>query len=123
MTAGRRGTSFDDLVDQALDSLPEGIARAMQNVAIVVEDEPPAYVLEELDDDSVLFGFYHGVPLTERGDYNQVLPDKISIFRGPIERECDTPDEIREEVRRTVIHEIAHHFGIDEDRLDELGWA
>ena len=71
-----------------------------------------------------LFGLYHGIPLTKRGGhYEGVLPDRISIYKGPIERFARTPERIKEQVRVTVVHEIAHHFGIDDDRLDELGWG
>jgi predicted Zn-dependent protease with MMP-like domain len=102
----------------------------LDNIEIVIEDEPTA---EQLgaggasaggEDGSELFGLYEGTPLTARGsDYSLVLPDKITIFQRPIERSCATPEEIAEEVRITVIHELAHHFGIEEDRIAELGWA
>jgi predicted Zn-dependent protease with MMP-like domain len=115
--------TFEDLVAEALDSLPDEIARAMQNVEVVVEDEPPAEMLEGLPRGATLLGLYHGVPLTNRERYDRALPDKISIYRGPIERLARTPERIREQVRRTVIHEVAHHFGIDEARLHELGWS
>jgi predicted Zn-dependent protease with MMP-like domain len=115
---------FEDLVRQALDSLPADIARAMDNVEVVVEDEPPEELLRELSRGETLLGHYHGVPLTNRGpgSYFGALPDCISIYRGPIERIARSPAAVRDEVRRTVIHEIGHHFGIDDDRLDELGW-
>ena len=109
---------FDEQVRAALDSLPPHIAAALENVAVVVEDEHP--------EDPDLFGLYHGVPLTERGSesYAGVLPDKISIYRIPLEEEFgDDPTVLEEEIRITVVHEIAHHFGIDEGRLSELGWA
>jgi predicted Zn-dependent protease with MMP-like domain len=115
--------SFEDLVGDALDSLPADIARRLDNVEVVVEDEPPEELLRDLPAGDSLLGYYHGVPLTERDFYDGALPDKISIYRGPITRAYRTPDAIREEVRRTVIHELAHHFGIDDDRLDELGWS
>ena len=115
--------TFEDLVAQALDSLPEEIARAMQNVEVVVEDEPPAEMLEGLPRGTTLLGLYHGVPLTKRERYDRALPDKISIYRRPIVGLARTPERIREQVRRTVIHEVAHHFGIDEARLHELGWG
>jgi predicted Zn-dependent protease with MMP-like domain len=116
--------SFEELVSQALDLLPEEIAARMQNVEVVVEDEPPGEYLVGLPRHSTLLGHYHGVPLTQRGvQYGNALPDKISIYRGPITRMARTPERIREQIRRTVIHEIAHHFGIDDDRLHELGWA
>ena len=119
----RAGSStFEDLVAEALDSLPEEIASMMDNVDVVVEDEPPEELLAELPQGGTLLGLYHGIPLTGRGNYDRVLPDKISIYRGPIVRLARTPGRIREQVRRTLIHEIAHHFGIDEQRLHELGW-
>ena len=114
---GRR--EFELLVSDALDTIPEALTTLMDNVAVFVEDEPDG-------DDPELLGEYHGIPLTERGsDYLGVdlLPDTIRIFRGPLLRMCATSDEIVDEVRITVVHEIAHHFGIDDDRLHELGWA
>ncbi|HEX2050218.1 MAG TPA: metallopeptidase family protein [Actinomycetota bacterium] len=122
MTPIQRRARFEALVAEALDSLPDDIAAAMDNVEVVVEDEPPRDALEGLPRGETLFGLYHGVPLTERELYDRALPDVISIYRGPIERAARTPDEIRDEVRRTVVHEIAHHFGIDDERLTELGW-
>ena len=116
--------AFEELVAEALDSLPEDLGAAMANVEVVVEQEPPAEFLAGLKRHHTLLGFYHGVPLTSRGTtYDGVLPDKISIYEGPITRLARSPDEIREQVRRTVIHEIAHHFGIDDERLQELGWG
>jgi predicted Zn-dependent protease with MMP-like domain len=108
--------TFEDHVARALASLPADLREAMSNVEIVVEDENP--------DDSDLFGLYFGIPLTERGDYAGVLPDKIAIYRLPLEDEFgDDPAVLEEEIRVTVLHEVAHHFGIDEDRLEELGWS
>jgi predicted Zn-dependent protease with MMP-like domain len=108
--------TFEEHVEQALASLPEELRAAMSNVAIVVEDENP--------EDPDLFGLYFGIPLTERRDYTGVLPDKIAIYRLPLEEEFgDDPERLQEEIRITVLHEIAHHFGIDEDRLSELGWS
>ncbi len=115
--------TFEDLVADAIDSLPLELATRMDNVEVVVEDEPPWEMVRQLAPGGTLLGLYHGVPLTQRGYYDRMLPDKISIYRGPITRLARTPDRIREQVRRTVIHEIAHHFGIDDDRLHELGWA
>ncbi len=116
--------TFRDLVAEALDSLPVDITVLMDNVEIVVEDEPPADSLARLPRGDTLFGEYRGFPLTARGvSYGGALPDKISIFKGPIERSSRTPNGIREQVRRTVIHEIGHYFGMDEDRLEELGWG
>jgi predicted Zn-dependent protease with MMP-like domain len=114
--------SFEDLVAQALDSLPPEIAERMENVEVVVEDEPSERALAHVAAGDTLFGLYEGYPLTGRSNYSMALPDKISIYRGPIERAFGTPEKIKEQVRRTVIHEVAHHFGIDDDRLDELGW-
>ncbi|MFG2308810.1 metallopeptidase family protein [Streptomyces sp. NPDC048566] len=109
--------TFEELVSQALDKIPPELTRVMDNVAVFVEDEPPA-------DDPELLGLYEGTPLTDRGEwYAGVLPDRISIYKGPILRLCTTPDEVVHEVAVTVIHEIAHHFGIDDERLHELGWG
>jgi predicted Zn-dependent protease with MMP-like domain len=115
---------FEALVAQALDSLPPEIAEAMDNVEVVVEDEPPPEQLARLPRGASLLGLYHGIPLTGRNRrYDFVLPDKISIYKGPIMRIARTPDRIRAQVRKTVIHEVGHFFGIKEDRLHELGWG
>ena len=100
----------------ALESLPSELRAAMSNVEIVVEDENP--------EDPDLYGLYLGIPLTDRGEgYAGALPDKIAVYRIPLEGEFgDDPAVLEEEIRITVLHEIAHHFGIDEDRLGELGW-
>lgn len=105
---------FDDHVRAALDSLPERIAAALKNVAIVVEDENR--------DDPDLFGLYEGVPLPERGDMAGHLPDKITIYRLPLEDEFPDPRELEQEIRVTVLHELGHYFGLDEDRIAELGY-
>jgi predicted Zn-dependent protease with MMP-like domain len=108
--------SFEDRVRSALDSLPAELREAMSNVEIVVEEENP----EGPD----IFGLYIGIPLTDRHDYAGVLPDKIEIYRIPLEAEFGhDPELLEEEIRITVVHEVAHHFGIDEERLAELGWA
>jgi predicted Zn-dependent protease with MMP-like domain len=123
MTLVNRETlDFNELVDRALDGLPPEIAALLENVVVVVEDWPEDETLAAYDEDT-LYGLYEGVPLTERGwNYSGALPDRITIFRGPLER--DFPQgELEEEVRITVVHEIAHHFGFDEDRLEELGYA
>ena len=104
---------FEDLVGEALDLIPEELGRLMQNVVVLVEDYPPS--------GRRLLGLYHGVPLTERGQgYAGMLPDTIHIYRVPILRMCRSTDEVVDQVRRTVIHEVAHHFGISDDRLHEL---
>lgn len=103
---------FDQLVEEAIESLPDDLAGFMSNVAVVVEDEPPAGL--------PLLGLYQGVPLTVRtSSYQAVPPDKITIYRGPLER-LYAGDELRRQVRRVVLHEIAHHFGISDERLVEL---
>ena len=107
--------SFDDHVKAALDLLPPDIAAALDNVAVVVEDEHP--------DDPDLYGLYEGIPLPERGDMAGALPDRITIFRLPLEEEFVDPDELEREIRITVLHELGHYFGLDEDRLAELGYA
>ena len=106
---------FEELVGEALDDVPPDLMALLDNVAIFVEDEPP---------EEGLLGLYEGLPLTERGDwYGGVLPDRITLYRNPILAICDTEDDVTEEVYTTVVHEIAHHFGIDDERLDELGWC
>lgn len=108
---------FEELVRDALDTLPAEIAALMDNVAIFVEDDAPA-------DDPDLLGLYDGTPLTERDQwYTGVLPDRITIFMNPTLRICETREDVVEEVRITVVHEIAHHFGIDDERLHELGYG
>ena len=106
--------TFDEHVRAALDELPPHIASALTNIAVVVEDENP--------DDPDLLGLYHGVPLPERGDTAGMLPDKISIYRVPLEESFPDPDELRDEIRITVLHELAHYFGLDEDRIADLGY-
>ena len=107
---------FEELVGDALDSIPEALGKLMDNVWVAVEER------DELGEG--LLGLYEGVPLTEREAYGgMVLPDRITIYRRPTCEMCETEDEVVDTVRDTVIHEVAHHFGIDDDRLDELGWA
>jgi predicted Zn-dependent protease with MMP-like domain len=109
---------FDALVDRALDGIPDELAVLVRNVVVLVEDEPPD---GEPDD---LLGLYDGIALTERDStMGAELPDRIFVFRGPLLDLCDSADELVEEVRITVVHEIAHHFGIDDDRLHELGYG
>ena len=106
--------TFEDQVRAALDELPPHIAQALENIAVVVEDENA--------EDPDLLGLYHGVPLPERGDMPGALPDKISIYKIPLEESFADPAELREEIRITVLHELAHYFGLDEDRIAELGY-
>ncbi|MSO94769.1 MAG: metallopeptidase family protein [Thermoleophilia bacterium] len=107
--------SFDDHVQAALDSLPPHLAAALENITVVIEDEHP--------DEPDLFGLYEGVPLPERGDMAGELPDRITIFQLPLEDEFDDPQELESEIRMTVLHELGHYFGLDEERLDDLGYA
>ena len=117
----RETLDFYELVERALEGLPPDLAALLDNVAIVV-DNWPEYSTPD-DTYGTLYGLYEGVPLTERGwGYHGALPDRITIFRGPLERDF-TRKELEEQVRITVVHEIAHHFGIDEERLEELGWG
>jgi predicted Zn-dependent protease with MMP-like domain len=113
-----RQARFARLVARALDELPAEFRERMRNIEIVVEDEPTP---EQLRGDGELLGLYEGVPLTDRGAMEPYLPDRISIFRGPIERISASPRRQAEIVRDTVVHEIAHHFGISDKRLGELG--
>ncbi|MDT5325042.1 MAG: hypothetical protein QOF25_2194 [Mycobacterium sp.] len=107
---------FDELVSDALDQIPSELTAAIQNVVVLVEGRHP--------DEPDLLGLYEGIALTERdSSYGGSLPDTITIYRDALLDICDTDDEVVEEVTVTVIHEIAHHFGIDDDRLHELGWA
>jgi predicted Zn-dependent protease with MMP-like domain len=105
---------FDEQVRLALDSLPPDISGALENVAVVVEDEH--------SEDPDLFGLYEGVPLPERGDASGLLPDKITIYRLPLEETFGDPADLRREICITVLHELAHYFGLEEDRLAELGY-
>jgi len=108
---------FAELVEEAFRSVPPELARLLDNVALFIEDDPPP-------DDPDLLGVYDGVALTERDSmYGGVLPDRIVVFRNPTLEICDTEEDVVHEVRITVVHEIAHHFGIDDDRLHELGYA
>lgn len=107
---------FEELVSDALDEVPEALTRLMDNVVVLVEDQNP--------DEPDLLGLYEGVALTARShEYAGVLPDRILIYRLPTLAICDDEDEVVDEVATTVVHEIAHHFGIDEERLHGLGWG
>lgn len=109
--------TFEELVSEALDTIPPELAELMDNVAVFVEDDAPP-------EDPDLLGLYDGTPLTERGGwYAGALPDRITIFMNPTLRICETYADVVEEVHVTVVHEIAHHFGIDDDRLHDLGYG
>ena len=115
---------FDELVLSAIEELPELFLDCLENVAIVVEEWPDRAALDSVGvhDRKDLLGLYQGVPQTERTHgYNFVMPDKISIYRRPILLRCRSESELRDLVQRVVRHEIAHHFGIDDDRLEEIG--
>ena len=107
--------SFEEHVERALASLPPELRAAVRNVEITVEDEHP--------EDPDLFGLYEGVPLPGRGDWAAALPDRIRIFRLPLVESFPDPAELEAEIRVTVLHELGHYFGIDEDRLDDLGYS
>ena len=115
---------FEELVAEVLDDLPEFFQDRLDNVEVIVEEFPDRHTLRLARARSPydLLGFYHGIPLTERtASYGLVAPDKISIYRRPIEMQCRTEEELRQMIRRVVLHEIAHHFGIDDDRLRDIG--
>jgi predicted Zn-dependent protease with MMP-like domain len=121
--ASRRESAFEQLVDRAIASIPEPFAAALDEVAIVIEDEPTE---EQLDDndvpaDETLYGLYEGVPRTAYAADWAMAPNRITLFRWPLEDDFPDPAELEAEVRATVVHELAHHLGIDDDRLDELG--
>ena len=122
-----RRARFEALVAAALDELPDDILSLLDNVAVVVADEPTAEQLRDvglLDRGELLLGLYEGVPLTHRTSaYGLVLPDKITLFQRALESICPDEATLREEVQFTVVHELAHHFGISDERLAELGWA
>lgn len=109
---------FEEVVSDALELIPAEVMDQLKNIALVVEDDPPA-------GGPVLLGLYEGVPVTERSDMWGIgpMPDKITIFRNPILQICDTVEDVADEVAVTVVHEIAHHFGIGDERLHELGWG
>jgi predicted Zn-dependent protease with MMP-like domain len=115
---------FEDLVQQAIEELPDEFRKRLENVAVIVEDEPPPELLARLDvmPEDTLFGLYEGTPLTERGFDAPLHPDHIWIFQRPIEDECDGDDDIKEEIKITIVHEVAHFFGMDDDYLEGLGY-
>jgi predicted Zn-dependent protease with MMP-like domain len=107
---------FEELVAEALDELPEELSRHIENLAVIVEDQASG---------RALYGLYEGIPLTRRGpiSYSAVMPDRITLYQSTICRGCVNEDQVRAQIVRTVIHEVAHHFGISDPRLEELGWA
>ncbi|CAN5700671.1 metallopeptidase family protein [soil metagenome] len=114
---------FTQLVEEALREIPRRFRDEMKNVAVVVEDEPPPEILEEMEipPDDTLFGLYQGTPLPERGwSYGNALPDRISIYLGPIVEACADDDEVRDCVAETVIHEFGHYFGMSEEEIEEI---
>ena len=118
-----RQDEFEALVIDAIGELPQELLARLDNVAIVVQVWPTRDQMDEaeLEHRGELLGLYEGIPLTDREGYNLVLPDKITIFQGPVEAMCHTREEMAREIRVTVAHEIAHHFGIDDERLEEMG--
>ena len=118
MAVEMSAAAFEDLVSRALDEVPDELMQLIDNCVILVEDYPPA------EEDPHTLGLYDGIPLTERGSsYGGVLPDRIFIFRFPLLDSCETEDEVETEVTITVVHEIAHYFGIDDERLHQLGYG
>lgn len=114
---------FEELTAEAINSLPNHYTDNMKNVAIVIEDEPSEAQRQKLHlvNGVTLYGLYEGIPLTQRsGNYSLVLPDKITIFKNPIVQGANSMDALREQIKRTVWHEIAHHYGLDHDRINEL---
>lgn len=121
--AGTRHRRFEDLIDEALGAIPIPFAAALDEVAIVIDDEPSSDQRREseLPEGETLYGLYEGVARTEYGADWIVIPNRITLFRLPLEADFPDPDDLAEEVRITVIHELAHHLGIDDERLDDLG--
>jgi predicted Zn-dependent protease with MMP-like domain len=114
---------FRQLVSEALDTIPSRFRRHLRNIAIVVEDEPSAALLAEMEVEppDTLFGLYQGTPLTDRRwDYGNVLPDRIVIFQGPIEDVSETEDDVVTEIGETLIHEVGHYFGLSEEEIEAI---
>lgn len=107
---------FEALVEDALDEIPDEFWDQVENLVVLVEDDPP-------EDDPDLLGLYDGVPVTARDDYAGVLPDRVFLYRNPTLRICATREEVAEQVRITAVHEIGHYFGVEDAELDELGWG
>ena len=118
-----RRREFERLVEQAFESLPDQFKGLLDNVVVLIEDWPDAEMLKSLgmDDDETLFGLYEGDPLTSYGrDFGMTEPDRIYIFKGPLEEVCETPEELIDEVRKTVLHEVGHFFGLNEGQVEHL---
>jgi predicted Zn-dependent protease with MMP-like domain len=117
--------AFRRLVDEALGLVPEEFRAYLEGVAVVIEDWAPNALLDQLGvpEDETLYGLYSGRALTEGSPESCELPPRITIYRGPLLEDCEDEAELRDEIATTIIHEIAHHFGIDEARLEELGWG
>ena len=115
---------FEKLVSQAIAELPEEFRQKLENVVVIVEDRPSRELLDQMEIPSgdTLFGLYEGTPLTERGVAAPLYPDRIWIFKTPIEEECETEAEIKDEIKTTIVHEVAHFFGLDDEYLEELGY-
>ena len=115
---------FERLVSQAVAELPQTFRGRLQNVVVIIEDAPSHELLEEMGmaRDEALFGLYEGTPLTVRGVDAPLYPDRIWIFQRPIEAECHTEEEIKHEIKTTIVHEVAHFFGLDDEYLEELGY-
>jgi predicted Zn-dependent protease with MMP-like domain len=113
---------FHELINEALESLPGEHAQGIKNIAILMQDDPTPEqrVKLQLRDDQTLFGLYEGIPLSRRQGTTQVLPDKITLFKGPIERSAQTLPALKEQIRHTLWHEIAHYYGLDHPRIHEL---
>ncbi|MCL5967012.1 MAG: metallopeptidase family protein [Deltaproteobacteria bacterium] len=120
-----RRADFRKILRQALDDLPPVFRKALDNVAVVVEDRPPDWLLDDLGipPDETLYGYYHGIPLPDRSvSLSGNLPDKISIYRGSLTEDFPHPAELRRQIRITLLHEIGHYFGMDEEELSRLGF-
>ena len=115
---------FEKLVDESIQELPAEFREKLENVVVIVEDYPSEEILErmEIPRGDTLFGLYEGTPLTDRGAASPLYPDRIWIFQVPIESHCHTENEIREEIKTTIVHEIGHFFGLDDDYLEDLGY-
>jgi predicted Zn-dependent protease with MMP-like domain len=126
MTQRASVAAFDEVLRQAIRDLPAMFRESLRNVAIVVEEWPPDWLLEELEvvPGETLYGFYHGIPLPERSVLDSGnLPDKISVYRGPLEEDFPDPGELTRQIRMTLLHEIGHYFGMDEEDLSRFGYG